>query len=587
MSISRRASLWPLVLTTFFLGITLGAKPSVVWAIEKTIAGKSVRVNGFVESLNIFRSEDFNESPELTQNRNTAELEVDIELLDDWGPLAFWTVFFDGRFSYDGVYDLNDNEFGNDAGGRLPGLPDQIPGFGPNRGFRLLGKPPLQFAVPVRPDDPRGRLSGYMADDLDDLRYRFELREMYTDLEFEDVFGTGDNLFLRIGKQPIVWGRADLFRLLDVINPVDYGRHLFIEDYELIRKPLWATQAVWKFGPVGPFADLNLEFDWIWQEFEFADLGQGGTPHPILGAGDFFRANKLLFDQGGFLFVDGQPIGIDPATGAPLPYAFGGAAFPPGVVGVRSVHKPTNKLGNNQFGVRVEGVYGEVGFSLNYFHGRQQLPSLRGLNPNFVPAGAIHFPTIEVLGGSADWADHWTGSTWRFEFTRTHGEEFPNTLSPRLFKQSDTVRYLFGWDRPTFLRMLNPYRTFVFSGQAFFTHLIHHESAGSRRGMPDPDVNVVFTLLIQGFYMSDRIIPQLAQAYDYRGNGYLLLSNVQFIWTDHIDFILGSNFFFGKQKKFDTLLGFPSEEPFGRFREGVISTFRDRHEFFFKVRYRF
>lgn len=564
----------------------LGQAPSG-WGYETTVAGRSVKVNGFIESLNIFRSVGFTKNPILTQQRNTAETEIDVLLAEEWEQIKRWSVFFDGRFFYDGVYDINNDDFGNDAGDPLPGLPDPIPGFGPNRGFRLLGKRPLQFAVPVRPDDPRGKIPTYLADDLDDLRYRFELRELYTDIEFGNVFGTGDNLFLRLGKQPIIWGRADLFRLLDVINPVDFGRHLFIEDFELIRKPLWATQAVWKFGPTGPFGDLNLEFDWIWQEFEPAELGQGGTPYPILGAGDFFRANKLLADQGGFLFVNGAPIGIDPATGAPLPFALGGVPFPPGVVGIRRFHKPKHNIGNTQFGVRIEGVYGEVGFSLNYFHGRQQLPSLRGVNPNFLPFADIHFPTIEVLGGSADWADPWTASSWRFEFTRTHGEEFPTTLRPRLFKPSDTVRYLLGWDRPTFIRWLNPTRTFFISGQAFFNHLIHHHSQGSRKGMPDPDFNVLFTLIVQGLYMNDRLVPQIGQAYDYRGDGYLLLTSLQFLWTDNIDFGIGANFFFGQEKKFDTLLGFDSEEPFGRFREGVISTFRDKHEFFFKVRYRF
>lgn len=567
--------------------LLLGAYVPSAWAFETTIGGKQLKVNGFLETINILRSRNFSKNPILTQQRNTAETEIDLTLAQDWAGIRKWSVFADLRFFYDGVFDINDNDFGNDAGERLPGLPDQIPGFGRNRGFRLLGQGLLQFAVPVRPGDRRGKIPGYLGDDLGSLRHRWESRELYTDIEFENVFGTGDNVFFRIGKQQIIWGRSDLFRLLDVVNPIDFGRHLFVEEFETIRKPLWSTQAVWKFGPVGPFADLNLEFDWIWNEFEPAGLGQGGTPYPILGAGDFFRAIKLLNDQGGFLFVGGQPIGINPANGTPLPFAFGGVAFPPGVIGLRRFNKPTNKIGNNQFGLRVEGVYGEVSFSLNYFHGRQQLPSLRGINPNFLPFADIHFPTIDVIGGSADWADPWTASTWRLEFTRTHGEEFPDTLKPRLFRKSDAIRYLIGWDRPTLIPALNPLRTFLFSGQAFFTHLLQYERIGSRRGMPDPDVNVIFTLLIQGFYMSDRLNPRVIQAYDYRADGYLLAPQVEFLWTDHIDFTVAFNMFFGPKKKFDTLLGFESEEPFSRFREGPIGNFRDNDEVIFRARYRF
>jgi hypothetical protein len=583
MKIIRKGSVVVLAWTALLLGSNL---PSA-WSYEAFLDGKKLKFNGFFETINIFRSKNFSKNPILTQNRNTAETEIDFTLAEDWGAVRKWSAFLDGRVFYDGVYDFNDNDFGSDAGEPLPGLPDPAPGFGPNRGFRLLGRRPLQFAVPVRPDDRRGKIPRYLARDKDALSYRAELRELYTDFEIENVFNTGDNVFFRIGKQQIIWGRSDLFRLLDVVNPIDFGRHLFVEEFETIRKPLWATQVVWKFGPTGVFADLNLELDWIWNEFEPAGLGQGGTPYPILGAGDFFRAIKLLNDQGGFLYVGGQPIGINPANGTPLPFAFGGVAFPPGVIGLRNVRKPRNNIGNNQFGARIEAVYGEVAFSLNYFHGRQQLPSLRGINPNFLPFADIHFPPIDVVGGSADWADPWTASTWRFEFTRTHGEEFPDTLKPRLFRQSDTVRYLIGWDRNTFLRWLNPTRTFLFSGQAFFTHLIQHERQGSRKGMPDPDVNVVFTLLIQGFYMSDRLNPRVIQAYDYRGDGYLIAPQIEFIWTDHIDFTASFNMFFGAEKKFDTLLGFNSEEPFGRFREGVIGTFRDNDEFIFRARYRF
>lgn len=126
-----------------------GGSIPTAWGYETFLAGRNLKINGFLESINIFRSKGFTKNPILTQNRNTAETEIDFTALENWGPIGKLSVFFDGRFFYDGVYDINDNDFGNDAGDPLPGLPDPIPGFGPNRGFRLLGKRPLQFAVPV------------------------------------------------------------------------------------------------------------------------------------------------------------------------------------------------------------------------------------------------------------------------------------------------------------------------------------------------------------------------------------------------------------------------------------------------------
>ena len=43
----------------------------------------------------------------------------------------------------------------------------------------------------------------------------------------------------RVGRQQVVWGRTDLFRVLDVINPVDYSRHNIYDELEDIRIPMW------------------------------------------------------------------------------------------------------------------------------------------------------------------------------------------------------------------------------------------------------------------------------------------------------------------------------------------------------------
>ena len=62
---------------------------------------------------------------------------------------------------------------------------------------------------------------------------------------------------IRLGKQMIVWGEIDGFRLLDLVNPFDL-RQFILDDYEDSRMPQWGVDAKWRFWPGKP--NRNLEF---------------------------------------------------------------------------------------------------------------------------------------------------------------------------------------------------------------------------------------------------------------------------------------------------------------------------------------
>ena len=53
----------------------------------------------------------------------------------------------------------------------------------------------------------------------------YPFRELYVD-------GIIGDWWIRVGKQQIVWGKTDFFRLQDLINPVDFGQHFFIDLFE-------------------------------------------------------------------------------------------------------------------------------------------------------------------------------------------------------------------------------------------------------------------------------------------------------------------------------------------------------------------
>jgi len=105
-----------------------------------------------------------------------------------------------------------------------------------------------------------------------------ELKELYLDIEALD-----GKLWLRIGKQNIVWGKTELFRTTDQFNPQDIAL-ASLPTLEESRIPLWAARAVWSFGRLGPAQDVRLEVAANLDDHEATDLGACGeafTPNPV------------------------------------------------------------------------------------------------------------------------------------------------------------------------------------------------------------------------------------------------------------------------------------------------------------------
>ncbi len=84
----------------------------------------------------------------------------------------------------------------------------------------------------------------YNADSLD-----FRMRELYLDLYF-------DNFDIRIGKQQVVWGKADGVFITDIVSPLNLTEFL-LPDFDEIRRGVIATKVNYYFG------NSTLEAIWI------------------------------------------------------------------------------------------------------------------------------------------------------------------------------------------------------------------------------------------------------------------------------------------------------------------------------------
>jgi hypothetical protein len=516
------------------------------------------------------------------------------------------------------------------------------PGFGlgvlannPNDGLMVLGSRlhptagGVAFGVPVRPCDVdrRGCIAGYM----DASRRELESPEFNDRLDFiREAYVTADmatannkSWHFQVGKQQVVWGRTDLFRVLDVINPVDYSRNNIYDELQDIRIPMWIATAEYRMGASNTLDDSNLQFVWNFDKFRPNNLGQGGTPNQILDAGSFFRGMKNLWDNGGTV---ANFAGADPTGGA-------ATTFGPNQIGIRQANMPEWALKNTQLGVKWEGVYKGTGFSLNALTYRSQLPSLHGGVPavnGFFPAPGtnggvpkvwpyliafdIEFPRVNMIGGSLDIQAESISSVFRVETALTRGEEFANTARPELYSMSRVWRYVIGWDRPTFIPFLNKNRTFLLSAQLFGQHLLDHEEftgPWGKYGMPDWKHNHIGTFLIKGFYMNDRLSPQLIVAHDFKAKSTAWAPSLEWIATDNLKLTVGANIKSGNGAQtyndcrdcnpwapytatpvhadptVSGPVGLTGYEPLGRFRAGPIGMANKENEFFVTVRYKF
>ncbi len=416
-----------------------------------------IEISGSVQSQNIVRHPDVDEY-HFIQQRNTVHLRTQWALLHG-------SKLFD-RFDVAGISEL-------DLRLLYRGVYDSVYEYTPtNRERDLRGRKPSRAAA--RDLDDLSRRA------LDAIKFETELREGYADVAL-----TAYPIHLRIGRQQIVWGEADLFRMLDRANPLDTSWHSVEEipppafGWDEIRIPLWMILGRYDFGDAGRLS--NVLFELYWNPGDWRPVKVAFLPRPW----GIRLLNPLTNREDGVFFA--------PFSG--MRRLAHSSLF-------RQGDYSRNPIDNSQLGMHLAATLpGEMRVSLYYFRqrwsGDDGTPSapVRGLpdtpygrsqsftliSRNTLPVEYIT-PYIHTIGISASWFSATLQTTLRLEsvydfnlpiFNRNKATTF-SPLLPGITKR-DYWKGMLAFDRPLGIETMNHESSIFVTGQWFLQHIIHNK----------------------------------------------------------------------------------------------------------------
>jgi len=364
--------------------------------------------------------------------------------------------------------------------------------------------------------------------DIDDRpageeRVQDELRELYVTLAF-------DEWTFKLGKQQLVWGETDVLRMADVINPLDLSWNWSNENWEDIRRPL--RMIVVTYAPERFIQNnLSLEAVFIPEDFKATYLPHAGSNwHFTFPGWELFR----------------------PAFRASEP-----------------------DDGNDEYGFRARGVIKGVEVSLFDFYGRKDgatvdLDKFVGFLTGTHGIDFCVYPKFNSFGATLNWYDSvHTKTVWRFEGSYNFEEPF----NDRLFRVQrwDSLNFMIGFDRPTWIRLLNREQTYFLSFQWFHRNILdytHKKGLVDAAQSNDQYQNIAIFLMTSG-YKNNVYTPTLALAYDLSGTWFFAPS-FKYNYSTELSFTVGANFYEATTN-----------------RDSIWGAVRDNDQVYFRIRYGF
>ena len=142
----------------------------------------------------------------------------------------------------------------------------------------------------------------------------------------------------------------------------------------------------------------------------------------------------------------------------------------------------------------------------------------------------MHFPRVNLLGGSMDFQLPAISAAVRMEGAMTWGEEFANSMRDELYSKNKVFRSVIGIDRPTFIPFISETAATLISAQLFYQHIFNHETQDAplgKIGMVDWEDNFIATLLIKAFLKNGTLSPQIIFAHDFQAQATAMAPQIE------------------------------------------------------------
>ncbi len=468
------------------LAVTLAQPADATIRLDGLGLGR-LELSGNVQTQNLVRHPDV-QTYMFVQQRNTFRARLDWDLVEQGTFLGRFRVpgvrrsklFFLYRFSYDSIYDFTPN-FVPRTDARGTNVRELFDGAGVPRRFLTL--------------------DGLTQGERDAYKFDNQLREAYLDLKLRKI-----PLSLRIGRQQVVWGESDNFRMLDRVNTLDLTWHLAFEvpppafGWDDIRRPFWMLKALYDLGSLGPLTQSFVELYWNPGDWRPAKVAFLPRPWGLQIYDPLTNPADGAFEYGPCAISE---VAINPRTGSGRCTRLmnGTKLFE------RGDYEQFDPASNSQIGARFHAFTPQgIEFALTYLWQRwggddgtnyapvQALPIFNRKNPNLDPNSSrsdellrqgilpaeFIAPHIHTAGFSANYSDEkYTQAVVRLETVLDFGIPFfdrgkrtvlddflPGVTRKNMWKGMLAV------DRFVWLRPLNRKSTFFFTGQFFWHHLI-------------------------------------------------------------------------------------------------------------------
>ncbi|MBW1801345.1 MAG: hypothetical protein JRJ85_11540 [Deltaproteobacteria bacterium] len=366
------------------------------------------------------------------------------------------------------------------------------------------------------------------------MKFEGDIREFFVDIALMD------NHFLRLGRQLVVWGEMDGFRVMDQVNPLDVSFTQFFFMPEESTIPLWMVRYDYTPPDIGQFSNIELELLWT---------------------------------------MDLRPMQLA-AAGAPYSVPFSALVPVPDFLKITTVEViPERRIENSEIGARMSFMLGRWNMSISDYYGIQDSGaySLSGFDLSYLikPGPELigvelesDHPFINFLGFSFNYYDEFTKGVFRGEAIYTWNfRPLIDLTTPEGLENGhhkvDRIDWGVGFDRQTWIRFLNSSSTFMLSLQQLGRHY-----RGSLNAYLDPNEmdeagrellarfgiteriqlvrenSYLTTFLIQTFYSHGNLVPLVLLAYDW--DGILITSaECKYQYNTHLSFKVHTVFALG------------------------------------------